>query len=477
MPVELIDVAMVATMPDKGNPTGEAGIVKEGMTPMTAEERSEMMGRLFAGISQLTDKAQAIHAKHNIKKPDTHKPESHEIDLEQIIRISTNEFAFYTQEPLTIEEFQSLQNKIAEKTKTLPAGIQFVLGSFAVKMNDNKVVNVTPHISCGAPPSFQFIVKNHTSPIDYHYSELDEESAVLEGFFMLKDLEALDVSTKEPHLPNIVVDGVPCAFTFNNIVRCLTPKGKEFITAVDICLDHAKGVAKSNLLKFMMEHPDCIDLPITYMVISNVIDISPIFSIGLAMHVDPRYSSSSGCKIGVAQVMEDVQPVFGKDPMKLIELAPTRCEKLANMQIDALNDLKFGGMKDSLMDEYIRKKIEEYKRATPEQKQSWLSELNKLITEQLASDELDTIRATIADLRKGSSFFTIGYNRTANSIQDVMREVSVEARAHLNGNPGVLAKLEAIGITFSKASGKKSSSETVVVEEEVTVTFKVGKTD
>ena len=82
--------------------------------------------RLEEGISQLMDEAQKMY------QDNCYKPGTAEIDDGYIARLSTNEFFFYTKEPLTLKEFEELQNKIAEKAKKLSPGVQLILASFGV---------------------------------------------------------------------------------------------------------------------------------------------------------------------------------------------------------------------------------------------------------------------------------------------------------------------------------------------------------
>ena len=223
--INIRDIAVIAPFKIKRlnfvAPTGEFNKTKE-YAPMSGDERMAMEARLYEGISSLMDEAKHVHLKHSRMKHD-------------VTRLMTHEFFFYTQQPLTLAEFESLQNKINAKIKQLPDGIQFILGSFAVMSPDNKVMNVTPHITSGTPASFNFIIKNHTSSIDPSYQLKD-------GRF-IKTLNYRNYHST-PSLPKININNKEHAFTFNNIVHCKTSGNIPFITIVDICLDHAVGVAR-----------------------------------------------------------------------------------------------------------------------------------------------------------------------------------------------------------------------------------------
>ena len=284
-------------------PVGEAPIGGETRERMAAAERASMEERLFYTINDLVETAKATHLGH-CKVPDTD-----EVNQDFITRLSTNEFFFYTQEPLTLQEFDALQNKIARVVETLPTGIHLILGSFAVKTADNKVMNVTPHISTGSPASFQFIVKNHTAPVDVRYKETDGTT-----------LAVLDNSSESTELPSIIVGGIQQHFTFNNIVSCPTPSGTKLNTIVDICLDHNKGLGNKNIMEIEAR---IRDEAISHVVTSNVTHFTTSHCLGPVTHADPQHSSQKyGLSVGHSI---DSTKQFGNTAIKIYETSPTQC--------------------------------------------------------------------------------------------------------------------------------------------------------
>jgi hypothetical protein len=284
-------------------PIGEALTGGETFERMTAYERAGMEERLFYTINNLIETAAATHLA-DCKLPDTD-----EVNQDFITRLSTNEFFFYTQEPLTLQEFEALQNNIARVVDTLPAGIHLILGSFAVKTADNKVMNVVPHISSGSPAAFQFIVKNHTAPIDVRYKETDGTT-----------LAALDCSSESTELPSIIVGGIQQRFTFNNIISCPAPNGTKLNTIVDICLDHNKGVGN----KYITEIEAGIrDEAISHIVTSNVTHLTTSHCWGPVTHVDPQHSSQK-YELSVEHPIDRTKQ-FGNTAIKIYEAGPTQC--------------------------------------------------------------------------------------------------------------------------------------------------------
>ncbi len=306
------DKAVIAKR-TKGNPIGEALREADSMpvSPMTVREREDVLSRLKNTISALMDDAERTYQKN------CHKPGTRDVDPDYITRLSTNEFFFYTKEPLTLNEFEKLQNKITAKAETLSPGVQLILGSFAVKTHNYKVMNVTPHITCGEPPDFQFIVKNNTSPIDVRYKMPDGRGDTI-------TLSKFDKNTYNPALPmpKIRVNGTVTAFSFNNIISCKTPGGTPFVTAVDICLDHTYGVAKENYYTFTKNNTERLKLPISHVVVSNSITVDKAQCLGAnIMHVDPC-DSPKKCKKNIPQQKGTLRKFeFGNDSFRIFEVA------------------------------------------------------------------------------------------------------------------------------------------------------------
>lgn len=314
----IYEKAVIAQSLRWGPPVGEA--LKrddpQPMAPMLLEERQNMINRLEESIYILMNEAKATYTANN----------SRHNDLEHITRLSTNEFFFYTKEPLTLKEFEALQNKIAEQAKTMPAGVQLILGSFAVKTDEGRVMNVTPHITCGEPPDFNFIVKSNTSSIDVRYK-------VPDGSGGQDTLPVLDTHTRNSlaFLPTIMINGTIKNFTFDNIVRCKTPSGTPFLTAVDICLDHLYGVAKNNYQKLAKKEPSILKQPISHIIVSNSVNLDKTKCLGSAiMHVD-TLESAKACKQGIAQKRNLPRKLaFGNDIVNIFDVAGEKIHLLVD---------------------------------------------------------------------------------------------------------------------------------------------------
>lgn len=444
MTLKIKDIAVIAKYTE--HTIGEAPRPGQIYLPMTPIEREHMESRLFSSINFLMDEA---HTSHTLNCKISG---SNEVDFDYITRLSTHEFYFYTQEPLTLAEFESLQNKIFTKAATLPVGIQLSLGSFAVKTNNNRVMNVTPHITCGQLPKFNFLIKNFTSPIDVRYKETDK-------YGLERTLLVFDKRNANLPLPEIKLNGVSQLFTFDPLIRCTTPRGNPFLTIIEVCLDHYEGVARSHI-DMMQSTGDLMTQSVSHLVISNSVNLVAENSYGTVMHVDPEHSFTT-CKANTQQKQSPGNPeyFFGNDEVKIFDLNPTECITLANackkledlktakMELEAANmvlaieinsiavarcfdtleSLKFG-TKDHKMIEYITEQKEAFTYSTLEEREKLLSDLRTIIKDLSASKEIDYVRGIIADFRKNAGVFTIRMNKKANKIEHEMAQIPIQER-------------------------------------------------
>ncbi len=423
-------------------PVGEAPRAgyPQPLSLMPPQERQKMVERLEKSIFTLMDEAKDTHEANNIKYnvPD------------HITRLSTNEFFFYTKEPLTLKEFEELQNKIAQRAKAMPEGVQLILGSFGVKTDDGKVMNVVPHISCGDPPEFYFIVKNNTSAIDPRYKEPD-------GMGGMDKLPMLDARTHKSSMPmpHITIDGKVKAFSFNNIVQCKTPSGVQFLTAVDICLDHAYGVAQKNYQKLAKKEPEIVKKPISHVVVSNCIHLDKTKCLGSAvMHVDPR-SSPKACKQNVTQQEGTPRKLaFGNEPVTIFDSVGERVRLLNFVKNTytykitdpaagrdhksytvSLNNVKFQKAQTSADFAAFKNKYQSHK--GDHLKTLILEDLQKRIEETSTKEELADLKKELMDsyeadvLKKAQGWFTKKFGLKTSS-QKVLENMLKQQEKYLS---------------------------------------------
>ena len=200
-----------------------------------------------------------------------------------------------------------------QEAEKRPLGIHLVLGSFAIKIEGEGIMNVTPFIRCGKPADVDYIIKNYSSTVDVSYQDTD-------GVTMTR-LDSRDVSSIQ--MPQLSIQGKTHTFSCMNIIPCTTSSGETLLTAIDICLDHQRGVAMSNLEEMVEADMSILGNQVSHLVISNTVSLKPSKSIGKVMHVDPEHTQTA-CKS-----IELAIP-FGKNKINLYTHDPTPCQTLGD---------------------------------------------------------------------------------------------------------------------------------------------------
>lgn len=205
-----------------------------------------------------------------------------------ITRLMTNEFFFYTQQPLSMEQFENLQQKIFEQAKKQPENLHIVLGSFAVLTPGGKVMNIVPHIECGQNPMFNFVVKNNPSCIDPAFKHRPNVDINIHGE---NCLNALSININNDKRP----------LSFNSVFQCKTAGDAELHVCMDICNDHAYATASKALNKKLdnasTENPKHMPTQCSHIVLSNSIKVKKENSVGDVAQADPRFSRTGSLKI------------------------------------------------------------------------------------------------------------------------------------------------------------------------------------
>ncbi len=317
-----------------------------------------------------------------------------------------------------------------------------------MKTTDDKVMNVTPHITCGAYQDFHFIVKNYTSPIDVHYKIPNEMGET-------NTLPILDKNEPSSSMPQITINGTTKEFTFNNIIPCKTPNGTLFITAIDICLDHARGVAKKNYSALIKKDSTILKQPISHVVVSNCTSLNEENCIGRGiMHVDP-HDSPSECKNGFSQQASALQKsIFGKDLFKIFDVAPQQINKFINTINNyaykttdpsvgrnhgfyrvTLDKVKFKKSQDLTKFQAFKEKYQAY---TGEYlKNKILEDLKERIEDTTSLKELDDLKKELKTsfeykvLKTGQGWFTQTF-RIKTSAQKALDNMIEQQKEHLS---------------------------------------------
>lgn len=311
-----------------------------------ADEKTQIP-RLFDSIKSLMDRASYTHKQKHCVKGNQLKEESQN----KITRVVTNEFLFYTKTPLSIAEFEKLQEKILTYAKKHPENLHLVLSSFAVKTPDEtminsegyeivipgKVMNVAAYVECGDDPKLNLTVKNTPSAIDPVYSETRAG----------KRLYLLNINAKNYDIRSysVTVLGKTYPFTFDNIIASQTAGGEVFLNGVELCLDHAHGTTRTYLEEMIKNHilelfegrdPAFLPPSFSHILSSNSIGLMKHNCIGTPIHADSQ-SSILKDSIKSENALDHNYPMplaFGPT-VTLIRTEPWEVEKIEG--IDLLN--------------------------------------------------------------------------------------------------------------------------------------------
>lgn len=252
-PVTIEDVVIVVndeTAGELGKGIGEFSFAD--MKSHTPEQHQKALKNLLETIKILVNHFNYVHAKN------LDKEEMREGCENDITRLTTNEFLFYTKNPLTIDEFKNLMEEVYKVAKGQPPNLHLVLASFAILLVNGKVkgneedkeeykdgiISIVPYIVCGKDPQMSFIVKSYPSTMDLQYREPGDEFSDAGDYIELFGKDKYDIPQDQAILN---VGGKDCPLSYNNVIRCKTAGGAEFHAGVNICLDHSKKVADENM--------------------------------------------------------------------------------------------------------------------------------------------------------------------------------------------------------------------------------------
>ena len=289
---------------------------------MTADETTQST-RLYEQISVLVTEVSQLHQnKHCIGTNLSIKKESEN----NLTRLVTNEFMFYTKKRFNAEDFGFVFDKILDLAQKQPENLHLILSSFAIKALNKKTMNVVAFITCGKNPGVHFIVKNNVSGIDpVYYKEKNGKRIYFDNIDIKYD--------KENVFPILNVKGREYHFSYNNILEITTLGGAKKILAIEICLDHGYSLAQKNCTQYIeseLTYPlKMFPNQVSQVVTSNTISLEYDKKLeGNITHADP-YIPAYDCKPR-SDISEekDISSVFGTKTLNCTIMNSTPCSKL-----------------------------------------------------------------------------------------------------------------------------------------------------
>ncbi len=288
--------------------------------------------RLFDYIKELSDVAATTHKSQNLDNSGIIK-KGHE---NNVVRLVTNEFSFFTATPLTADEFKALHEEILKLAATLPENLQLTLSSFAVRTEDNKLLNIVANVECGKTPKIHCFAKNQFSSIDPIYYDVAKDGTKTPIPYITKTEMVKKMGVDAT--PKVSLKGLDIGFS--NVFECTTAGKAKFITAIDVCLDHKYGTAKVELNRQLQgaltqarttKPTDVLPIQISHVLTSNSIGLHPDNAVGRVTHADPYQTpwvSPDYTKTGKIGA-----PVFGT-PTRIAITRERPCSLLPETQMD-----------------------------------------------------------------------------------------------------------------------------------------------
>lgn len=260
-------------------------------------DEATQLNRLYLLIEKLIKKAAKVHLQANGETPRQLglfstaensgikiKPEC----LNNITRLITNEFMFYTKRRLEPKEFAALFEKIFDFAQKQPENFHLILSSFAVRALNDKTMNVVAFVECGKNPKLHFIVKNYDSnfdPVYYSTSADGKKRTEFDNITISED--------SEKKFPKIKIHNKKYKFSYNNVFEVTTVGGGTKLVAIDICYDHAEMVAKNNCTLFVKKScghsKTLLPIHICQVVTANYVTLEDKSKLEeKVVHVDPK---------------------------------------------------------------------------------------------------------------------------------------------------------------------------------------------
>lgn len=167
-----------------------------------------------------------------------------ETENELVSRLILNEFSLYTKQALTVEDYKRFIQGVNEIAATLPPNIHLVLATLPVIWTDGKQYNVGLHVQSprkkGSNPKLHHFYKRTPARSDPKYER--------ESFFdryELYDIKHDYRNASTMYSPEVVLADtvITTKNQYKGAIRVKTAEGSSFIVAIEICLEHHKGLA------------------------------------------------------------------------------------------------------------------------------------------------------------------------------------------------------------------------------------------
>lgn len=192
--------------------------------------------RLLDHIASLMRLLNEDHRARLCDLSDTGQYHLKEDKRNHITRLSTPEFSLYTKKPLSLSEFESLVNEIAQRSEILEPNTHLLLSTFPVLSEDSTLLNMSIYIQGGSPPALRVFAKSSSTSVDVTYEE------AIRNF-------SQSAHTTPSNQSEQIGKGTGSTVTTGSVFEVITEGGARYTQTIDVCRDHVEGHAKSQLMK------------------------------------------------------------------------------------------------------------------------------------------------------------------------------------------------------------------------------------
>lgn len=259
--------------------------------------------KMIKHLKLITAIANQYHQKENFDENNILKP-NHE---NNVTRLMFHEFSFYTKKkPLSVAAFKLFIKKVEKLSSKLNENLFLLISSVPVLNPNNTVSNHVIHVQCGPLPKIEVLTKINPSPIDpvYPHTKNAKYSEERSNIFYKAVANTL--------LPNTNDNGSGIGLNYGRILRCETSGGAQFHTAIDICLDHARGEALRTFQREIEQtinsaNNEPIPLQVSHVVTANSISFNDNNKIiDSIVRADPSYTYSAKNDIKAIPIPTDL---------------------------------------------------------------------------------------------------------------------------------------------------------------------------
>lgn len=217
------------------------------------EARHDLITRLLDYIELLAYITNEYHQRYYCDRTENGNYVLKQDSLNSITRLLMTEFSLYASTPLTLSEFQLINELIYEIALLQHDNVHLLLSSFSVQTESPgkkpRILNLALYVQCGKEPKIETISKGMPSIFDLHYSDT-------------KHHRQFNYKKHNFPLKEYIASGDGNIIPSNCLLHVKTAGGAEYMQAVEICVVHAYAPAKNSLMSLICS--DIQDNPTIY---------------------------------------------------------------------------------------------------------------------------------------------------------------------------------------------------------------------